>query len=282
VDIQSVLKAAQTVAGELVAERLNKQVRDGDTFGRLGGDEFVLLMEGELGMHDLTAVAEKLLAAFRKPFRIDNHDLYPTVSLGISLYPDDASDADKLLRNADAAMYRAKQQGRNTYQFFSADLAVAAAERLTLEHDLRRAIEQREFELYFQPQVALASGRVVGAEALIRWNHPERGLLMPDNFIPIAEEIGIIIAIGEWVLKQACRHLEQWRCEEIALSRLAVNISGSQFGWHGGFAAPEIGGQNVFCQQNRGPVSVADPLSCLKTARRSAASKALVPFLGVV
>jgi diguanylate cyclase (GGDEF)-like protein len=222
---------------QAVAERLNKQVRDGDTFGRLGGDEFVLLMEGVLGMHDLTAVAEKLLAAFRQPFRIDNHDLYPTGSLGISLYPDDASDADKLLRNADAAMYQAKQQGRNTYQFFSADLAVAAAERLTLEHDLRRAIEQREFELYFQPQVALASGRVVGAEALIRWNHPERGLLMPDNFIPIAEEIGIIIAIGEWVLKQACRHLEQWRREELALSRLAVNISGSQFGWHGGFAA---------------------------------------------
>ncbi len=222
---------------QAVAERLNKQVRDGDTFGRIGGDEFVLLMEGMIGMHDLTVVADKLLAAFRQPFQIDDHDLYPTGSLGISLYPDDASDADQLLRNADAAMYQAKQQGRNTYQFFSADLAVAAAERLTLERDLRRAIEHREFELHFQPQVALASGRVVGAEALIRWNHPERGLLMPGSFIPIAEETGIIIAIGEWVLEQACRQLDRWRRDNIALSRLAVNVSGSQFGWHGGFAA---------------------------------------------
>ncbi|MEJ2591291.1 MAG: EAL domain-containing protein [Candidatus Thiodiazotropha sp.] len=222
---------------QVVAERLSWQVRDGDTLGRLGGDEFVLLMEGVSGTHDLTVVANKLLATFHEPFQIDDHDLYPTSSLGISLYPDDASDADQLLRNADAAMYRAKQQGRNTYQFFSADLAVAAAERLALERDLRRAIEHQEFELHYQPQVELTSGLIVGGEALIRWNHPERGLLMPDSFIPVAEETGSIIAIGEWVLEQACRHLELWRREGIEISRLAVNVSGSQFSWHGGFAA---------------------------------------------
>jgi diguanylate cyclase (GGDEF)-like protein len=220
-----------------VAKRLSEVVREGDTLGRLGGDEFVLLMDGVLGMHDLTVVAEKLLAAFHQPFRIDGHDLYPTASLGISIYPDDASDADQLLRNADVAMYRAKQRGRNTYQFFSADLAEEAAERLALEHDLRRAIECDEFALCFQPQVALESGQIIGGEALIRWNHPERGLLMPGTFIPIAEETGTIIAIGQWVLREACRQLERWRQEGIAVARLAVNVSGSQFGWHGGFAA---------------------------------------------
>lgn len=219
-----------------VARRLGALVRDGDTFGRLGGDEFVLLMEGDLALHDLTIVADKLLAAFHEPFQVDGHDLYPTGSLGISLFPDDAQDADQLLRNADAAMYQAKQLGRNSYQFFSADLAVAAAERLLLEHDLRRAIEHEEFELYFQPQVALESGAVTAGEALIRWNHPERGLLLPDSFIPVAEESGNIIAIGEWVLRRACGQLKLWREAGIHIGGLAVNVSGSQFGWHGGFS----------------------------------------------
>ncbi len=222
---------------QAVAMRLGGLVRDGDTLGRLGGDEFVLLMEGVLASHDLSVVAGKLLSAFQEPFHVDGHDLYPTASLGISLYPDDAADADQLLRNADAAMYRAKQQGRNTYQFFSADLAEAAAERLALERDFHRAVERNEFELHFQPQVALASGRIIGAEALIRWNHPDRGLLMPGSFVPIAEETGNIVAIGEWVLRNACRQLELWCREGTPITRLAINVSGSQFGWHGGFAA---------------------------------------------
>jgi diguanylate cyclase (GGDEF)-like protein len=220
-----------------VAKRLAAVVRDGDTLGRLGGDEFVLLMEGQLGLHDLSVVADKLLAAFHEPFQVDGHNLYPTGSLGISLYPEDAADADQLLRNADAAMYQAKQLGRNTYQFFSAELAIAAAERLSLEHDLRRAIERDEFELYFQPQVSLATGAVTAGEALIRWNHPERGLLLPGSFIPVAEESGNIIVIGEWALRQACIQLRRWRETGTSIGSLAVNVSGSQFGWHGGFAA---------------------------------------------
>ncbi|MBU0621662.1 MAG: EAL domain-containing protein [Gammaproteobacteria bacterium] len=219
-----------------VAKRLGTLVRDGDTLGRLGGDEFVLLMEGSFEPRSLPLVANKLLSAFHTPFHINDYDLYPTCSLGISLYPDDAADADQLLRNADAAMYRAKLQGRNTFQFFSSDLADAAAERLALEYDLRRAIEREEFELYFQPQFALDSGKVTGGEALIRWHHPERGLLMPGSFISLAEETGSIIAIGEWVLRQACRQLAAWRRDGIFLPSVAVNVSGAQFGWQGGFA----------------------------------------------
>ncbi len=220
-----------------VAKRLSALVRDGDTLGRLGGDEFVLLMEGELDPHNLPVVATKLLSAFHAPFHVSEYDLYPTCSLGISLYPDDAADADQLLQNADAAMYRAKQLGRNAYQFFSSDLAATAAERLALEYDLRRAVEREEFELYFQPQVALDSGKVTGAEAVIRWRHPERGLLMPGSFIPLAEETGGIIAIGEWVLRQACRQLAAWRRDGISLPSVAVNVSGAQFNWQGGFAS---------------------------------------------
>ena len=220
-----------------VASRLSGLVRKGDTLARLGGDEYVLLIEGSPELHDLANVADKVLSAFRQPFYVDGHVLYPTGSLGISLYPDDAKDADELLRNADAAMYQAKEQGRNNFQFFSAELAVAAAERLALENDLRRAIEEREFELFFQPQFLLETGKVVGAEALIRWNHPRRGLLLPGSFISVAEENGSIIPIGEWVLHQACAQLARWQRDGVGIGSLAINVSGSQFGWQGGFAA---------------------------------------------
>jgi diguanylate cyclase (GGDEF)-like protein len=218
-----------------VAKRLASQVRQEDTLARLGGDEYILLMEGDVDLRDLSRVAEKLLDTFRDPFRVDDHDLYATGSIGLSLYPDDAENTDQLMRNSDAAMYQAKQAGRNTYRFFSPQLAEAAAERLALEHDLRRAIEREEFELYFQPQVELKSNRVIGAEVLLRWNHPVRGLLLPDSFIPVAEENGGIIAIGEWVLRQSCRQLEQWRRKGLTIDRLAVNVSSKQFGSHSRF-----------------------------------------------
>ena len=220
-----------------VALRLTHQVREEDTLARLGGDEYVLLMEGGMDLRDLSRVADKLLMTFRHPIHIDGHELDITCSLGISLYPDDAANADQLMRNADAAMYQAKQSGRNTYCFFSAELARAAAERLALEQDMRRAIEREEFELYFQPQVALGSGAVIGAEVLLRWNHPVRGLLLPGSFIPVAEESGNIVAIGEWVLRQTCRQLEQWRHEGIDVGCLAVNVSSKQFDAHGRFVA---------------------------------------------
>jgi diguanylate cyclase (GGDEF)-like protein len=218
-----------------VAHRLAAQVREEDTLGRLGGDEYVLLMDGDIDLNDLSTVANKLLATFQQPFQVEGHDLYPSASLGISLYPDDASDADQLLRNADAAMYQAKQLGRNNFQFYSAKLAEAVAARLTLEQDLLLAIEREEFELYFQPQVMLKTGHITGAEVLLRWNHPTRGLLLPDGFIPVAEESGNIIAIGEWVLCRACQCLEQWCSEGLEIGSLAVNVSGCQIGPHGGF-----------------------------------------------
>ncbi len=218
-----------------VARRLAMQVRQEDTLGRLGGDEYVLLMEGDLDLRDLSMVAEKLLSSFHEPFHVKGYDLYPTGSLGISLYPDDAADADQLLQNADAAMYQAKKQGRNSFQFFSANLAEVAAERLNLERELRRAIEREEFELYFQPQVLLQTGEIIGAEALLRWNHPRRGMLLPGSFIPVAEESGMIIAIGEWVMRQACEQLACWRGDGHRVDTLAVNVSGGQIGPHGGF-----------------------------------------------
>jgi EAL domain-containing protein (putative c-di-GMP-specific phosphodiesterase class I) len=192
-------------------------------------------MEGDFDLNDLSTVANKLLAAFQLPFQVEGHDLNPTCSLGISLYPDDASDADQLLRNADAAMYQAKRLGRNKFQFYSASLAEAIAARLALEQDLRLAVERDEFELYFQPQVMLKTGHITGAEVLLRWNHPTRGFLLPDDFIPVAEESGNIIAVGEWVLRRACQCLEQWRSEGLEIGSLAVNVSGCQIGPHGGF-----------------------------------------------
>jgi EAL domain-containing protein (putative c-di-GMP-specific phosphodiesterase class I) len=202
--------------------------------GRLGGDEYVLLMEGDLDLHSLSRLADKLLSSFHDPFHVEGYDLYPTGSLGISLYPDDAADADQLLQNADVAMYQAKKQGRNNFQFFSANLAEAANLRLSLERELHRAIEGEEFELYYQPQVLLKTGEIIGAEVLLRWNHPERGLLLPDSFISVAEECGSIMAIGGWVLRQACRQLKQWRDRGYVIDCLAVNVSGVQIGPHGG------------------------------------------------
>jgi diguanylate cyclase (GGDEF)-like protein len=218
-----------------VAQRLSKLVRSEDTLGRLGGDEYVLLMEGDLDLHAITMVAEKLLASFEEPYHVQGYDLYPNGSIGISLYPDDAADGDQLLRNADAAMYQAKHKGRKNFQFFSADLAEAAATRLTLERELYRALDREEFELYFQPQVFLETGRITGAEVLLRWNHPDRGLQFPGSFIPVAEESGSIIHIGEWTFLQACKQLAQWQSKGCELTTLSINVSGGQIGPHSGF-----------------------------------------------
>jgi diguanylate cyclase (GGDEF)-like protein len=219
-----------------VAKRLVAQVREGDTLGRLGGDEFVLLIEGDFEPTLLTKLAEKILAVFHRPIQVDNHELFLTGSIGISLYPDDATDTDTLLRNADAAMYQAKQSGRDTYQFFSSELAKAAIDRVALEHDLRRAIEREEFELYYQPQVLLESRAIIGAEVLLRWHHPERGLLGPIHFIPLAENSEAIVAIGEWVLRAACEQLQTWHRAGISINRLALNVSGRQIDPQGRFA----------------------------------------------
>lgn len=217
---------------QAVAERILKLIRKEDTVARLGGDEFIILIEEVNEAQSVAQLAQKIVQAFATPFSIDTHKLYLTVSIGISLYPQDGEENNTLIRNADAAMYRAKEEGRNDYQFYTAALTAAVFERLTLETALRHALKRDEFILYYQPQYALATGELIGAEALIRWQHPDMGLVSPAKFIPLAEECGLIEAIGEWVLRSACLQMKQWLDDGLTLGCIAVNVSGLQFQRH--------------------------------------------------
>ncbi|HXU42940.1 MAG TPA: EAL domain-containing protein [Burkholderiales bacterium] len=212
-----------------VARRLTESLRASDTVARLGGDEFVVLLEDLSDPLYVTAVAHKLLAALAQPVVLGGREYHVTASIGASAYPDDSADAQALLKNADIAMYRAKEQGRNTFQFYSAQLNLHTVERLTLESGLRRALERNELLLHFQPQVELRSGRITGVEALVRWQHPEHGLLPPGRFIGIAEETGLIVPIGNWVLQTACAAHRAWRRQGLRSVRLSVNLSARQF-----------------------------------------------------
>jgi EAL domain-containing protein (putative c-di-GMP-specific phosphodiesterase class I) len=177
---------------------------------------------------DAVTCAEKLLLAVSEPHRIDQHDVHVTASIGIVLYPDDGTEAEDLLRNVDLAMYQAKDSGRNNYQFYQAGLNCSAFDRQSLESDLRHALERREFELHYQPKMDVKSGAIAGVEALIRWRHPVRGMLSPGQFIPIAEESGLIVPIGQWVLREACRQAEAWRHADLRPIRLAINTSAAE------------------------------------------------------
>jgi len=219
---------------KVMATRLKGCVREGDTVARLGGDEFAVLLEEIAEPGDAAAVADKILSAFSQPFGLEGREFSITPSIGVSLYPNDGADATALLKNADAAMYRAKDLGRNHYQFYSADLAAPAVERLALETSLRRALERAEFALHYQPQVELASGRVSGMEALLRWRHPEFGLISAVQFIALAEETGVIVPIGAWVLREARTQARAWRALDLGLERVSVNISSRELG-HAGF-----------------------------------------------
>jgi diguanylate cyclase (GGDEF)-like protein/PAS domain S-box-containing protein len=208
-----------------VADRLLGCVRSSDTVSRQGGDEFVILLPEVTQPRDAAVTAEKILLALSTPHRIDRQDLYLAASIGIVTYPDDGTDAEALLKHADLAMYRAKDAGRNTYRFFESEMNGYTADRHSLESGLHRAIERREFVLHYQPIVSLDSGQLISVEALIRWRHPQRGLVSPAQFVPIAEESGFITAIGRWVLDEACRQSQAWRAAGLPPVRVAINIS---------------------------------------------------------
>ena len=214
---------------KIAAERLRSCVRDCDTVARLGGDEFTVVVEDIIEDHDAAAVAQKILDTLSQPFNLYGHEVFISVSVGVTLYPSDDENADNLLRNADSAMYRAKEYGRNNFQFYVADMNVKARERLMLESSLRRALDRNEFMLYYQPRVDLLSGRVIGAEALLRWRHPEMGLVPPSEFIPILDETGMIIPVGDWALREACRQNREWQDRGLPPIRVAVNLSVRQF-----------------------------------------------------
>jgi diguanylate cyclase (GGDEF)-like protein/PAS domain S-box-containing protein len=213
-----------------VAQRLRGIVRDSDIVSRLGGDEFVLVLTnlGHEGARAAASVAAKVRTELSRPYLVDGHELHSTPSIGIGIFPSDGEDSDTLMKNADTAMYHAKSAGRDNYQFFTAAMNQATAERLSLEIGLRTAIERNELFLQYQPQVDMASGRVVGVEALVRWQHPERGLVPPLKFIPVAEETGQIEAIGSWVLDQALAQVARWRADGLPQLRVAVNMSAHQ------------------------------------------------------
>ena len=212
-----------------VAKRIKGCLRDTDTVCRQGGDEFLVLLP-DLGEADACiAVLAKLAEKLAMPFDIEGVELSTTVSVGIAVYPDDGSDLETLLKKADTAMYRAKEAGRNTYRFFNEGMNDEAVERLAMHSDLRRALDAGQFELHYQPQIEIASGVLVGAEALLRWNHPDAGLIPPGRFIPLAEETGLIVPIGEWVLHEACREAAQWQRDGLPELVVAVNLSALQF-----------------------------------------------------
>jgi diguanylate cyclase (GGDEF)-like protein len=226
-----------------VAERLNSFVRSADTIARhrvralastvarLGGDEFTVLLTEIHSMQDAAKVSQRILYSLSNPFHLDGHEVFITASIGIALYPADGEDIDTLIKNADTAMYHAKNNGKNHFQFYKFSMNSTALERLNMENDLRRAITGNELSLLYQPRINIGSGTIVGAEALIRWQHPELGLISPARFIPLAEETGLIIPIGEWVLKTACRQKREWHRKDPvhAPVSVSVNISGHQF-----------------------------------------------------
>ncbi len=232
-------------AGDLlvreVGERVSACVRENDSVGRLdeghnkntvarqGGDEFTLLLGEIRNIHDAARVAQRILGSLARPFDLRGHEVFVSASIGIAIFPQDGVDADTLVKNGDAAMYHAKDRGKNNYQFYKKEMNATSFQRLSLETSLRRALEREEFLLYYQPVVNLYTGKLVSAEALVRWQHPDMGLISPADFIPLAEETGMIVPLGEWVLLAACAQNKAWQQAGLPLVRVAVNLSCQQF-----------------------------------------------------
>ena len=212
-----------------MGERLRSVLREGDTVGRVGGDEFVLILNDQSNEEVIFRAMQRITAKVAEPIMIDGKELYVTPSAGIALYPQDGRDVDTLLKNADAAMYRAKEHGRANFQFYTSEMNERVNDRLALEHALRRALDRKEFMLHYQQKVDLRSGSVIGAEALVRWLHPEWGLVRPARFIPIAEDTGLIVQLGEWVIHEACRQARAWLDAGLQPGVVSVNLSARQF-----------------------------------------------------
>jgi diguanylate cyclase (GGDEF)-like protein len=212
-----------------VADRLQEHSREGDLVARMGGDEFVVLIENHDNLADLSACAQRLVERLSAPYVLGRREYHVTLSIGISVFPSDGSDSRSLLKAADVAMYRAKASGRNNHQYYSPSMEVHTKERLELESDLRHALERGEFLLHYQPKVEIATGLVTGIEALLRWEHPHRGLVSPMDFIPLAEDTGLIVPIGEWVLATACARTKAWQDQGFPKLGVAVNLSARQF-----------------------------------------------------
>ena len=217
---------------QAAAIRFSGCIRASDTVARQGGDDFAFVITDVASEDDIAKIAQKILANMDQPLKLDSHDLHVTCSIGISIFPKDGKDSQTLYKNADAAMYRAKESGRNTYRFFTYQLSNSIVTRMTMEKHLRHALVNEELSLLYQPQLDLASGRVIGTEALLRWQNPELGAVSP-AIIPLAEETGLIIPIGEWVMRTACRQNSRWQKSGLRPLTMAVNLSPRQF-WNPG------------------------------------------------
>jgi diguanylate cyclase (GGDEF)-like protein/PAS domain S-box-containing protein len=212
-----------------ISKRLLACVRGSDTVSRQGGDEFVILLSEIAYPEDAATSASKVLVALTGPHAIEGQDLHIDGSIGISVYPEDGEDAEALIKNADTAMYHAKEKGRNNFQFFKAEMNQKAVERQSLEGNLRRALEREEFLLHYQPKVNLDTGKITGVEALLRWQQPDRGLISPSQFVPIAEDCGLILPIGRWVMREACRQAREWQDAGLPFKRVSINVSPAEF-----------------------------------------------------
>ena len=215
-----------------ITARLQQSVRQSDTIARLGGDEFTVIVENINQPEDVMVVTKSILSKLSEPVFIDGREVFISASIGISVFPDDGDDLGSLLKNAETAMYKAKEHGRNNLQFYRAEMSETAMRRLDLENSLRNAIEKDELLVYYQPKFNLSNGKCLGMEALVRWDHPEKGLVQPDEFIPLAEETGMILQLDDWVIRTACTQLSVWKKAGYEVSNLAINVSARQFKEH--------------------------------------------------